>query len=981
MLTWRTGIAFAAETECAIAKVTDGSISPGASVSRPSTTATTKNLEVSDRLPKLLSAIDAEKNYPEDKFQAQVCVAWLHWVVAEYSLATVRLPKPLNVEGTPSEWTDVCALKAAYIKANCLTRNYQRPDSLIAFQAGLEALDRIWVGRGVGKQMRYWAELLLTEYCMLASQALQENETSFEDPNVVACFRAWAKFWSATSKSASGGYGFKGSVPRRRIWSEYYLALSRILEDDLPLPAGQLENISNESSARSQLRAELKNVEAVYQALLMGETTFPRADEERSEVESFVKLVLKNWTLLCGRGWREQDLGPGGRSGLSRGLLDILYAAAAKTFHSAVTLRALFVVHLSVAEFDVAFKAFDSYLEIIKKGQARVEKTGQAEAGLDDDATVLHTMGQCVHALCQYGRRQSAEKAHKLGAELEDRLAKLPQMKTAESGSRLTPESDSKNKAGAPVPTHIIALSWQAIGTAHAHWSRATYDAASRTEIQAKALRCLRRSLAADLGRSKDVRSFMILGVLLAERREITAAIEVVRTALMANKASQRSYSLLHGQYWLERSLVPMWHLLALLLSARQDYVSAARACEGAFEQFQDPNILFGQVEGGFRSEHLNDAEAEVPLGEYRRGLVDDMDDSEKMALLEVKMTQLSLVELMEGPEVAVNASYELLTLFSRLFGKVSSQRGLGAPPTREPPPKTSGTLRSIKGSILGSRSDRSRPPSRQPSAATTNERPATLTKRPATAVTAESSTADLYLSVDSPGGRRESPRPAPRRNLQHKSSLKKRSRSLSRKGTSSGPEPSQQTTVVDGDSFFTPTTEGDQSDFFTFASRKQQYRISSFSRGRTLPSLNSFLSSNSKSTDYSELSVEDTHSSADMLPPIQFPKDKEKMRRARLLVRVWLMIAGFYRNACMYEDCKAAVSEARELVEGLETEVARDPHASTAVNGAGWAEFKSIDDLWGDVWAEVSKRGVPRSQPRMVVPWSLKQGAVLTCC
>ena len=93
----------------------------------------------------------------------------------------------------------------------------------------------------------------------------------------------------------------------------------------------------------------------------------------------------------------------------------------------------------------------------------------------------------------------------------------------------------------------------------------------------------------------------------------------------------------------------------------------AARACEGAFEQFDDPAVLFGSpnLDGGYRSDHLNEAEAKA----RPRGLVDEMDDLEKEGIIEVKLTQLALVELLEGPEVAVNASHELLVLYGRLFG------------------------------------------------------------------------------------------------------------------------------------------------------------------------------------------------------------------------------------------------------------------------------------------------------------------------
>ena len=51
---------------------------------------------------------------------------------------------------------------------------------------------------------------------------------------------------------------------------------------------------------------ELKKVEIIFQGLLYTETKFPRADEQRTEVEQFVDRVMQNWIILNGHGWKEQ---------------------------------------------------------------------------------------------------------------------------------------------------------------------------------------------------------------------------------------------------------------------------------------------------------------------------------------------------------------------------------------------------------------------------------------------------------------------------------------------------------------------------------------------------------------------------------------------------------------------------------------------------------------------------------------------------
>ncbi|KAL6866938.1 putative filamentation protein Rhf1 [Trichoderma novae-zelandiae] len=944
----RECLTLTAETECAISKVT-------AAATQPS------DLDVPNRLPRLMAVIESESR-AEERFQAQVCVGWLHWVVGEYSLALERLPKSLTAEipdidpaNTASEWTSVCALKAAYLRANCLMRDGLRLPALAALQEGLPSLERVWSGHGIRKQLRYWSELFLTEHCMLTSEALHNSEIFLDDPNSISSFRSWAKYWKIMSAPVTGGFGFKGSVPRRRIWNEYYLALSRILENDLPYPTGQAEKMVDDMSARSQLRVELQRAELAYQALLLSETAFPRADEERAEIETFIKQVMMNWSILCGRGWSEQDLGQGGRDLLSRSVLETLYSAATRTYHSTTILRSLFNVHLSVAEFDLAFKALDSYLDIVKKGKARVAKTGHVEPSLDDDKTALETMSQGVMVLCTYGHLQAAEKARQLGAELEEWLSKLPHVNVQENGTPVIAEDkeESQVQPDAP-PPQTVALAWQAIGLAHAHWSRMTTEAASRAEIQTKAIRCLRRSLAPEYGRSKDVRSFFGLGLLLAERRELATAIELVRSALMAVHGFEEDYNLFYGPYWQERSLIPLWHLLALLLSARQDYTMAARACEGALEQFKDPTVLFGKADSGFRSEHLNEAEKAAPP----RGLVDDMSDEEKVGILDVKMTQLALVELMEGPDVAVNASYELLTLFSRLFGSIDVQQPALKPPVVREPPKTS---RTFKSSIFGSRADRSRPPTKQMSNATLGEKSAT-SDRPATSHTTAPSIAPTVQVTAENGTRRSRSgslgTQTQRSESGRRNSLKKkttRSGSQRRRSSSLGGL-SHQATVVGDD----PTDH----DFFSTAGRRLQSRVANSSRGRTRSSMNSYLSTNSKYAD-DDLSGDVSFTLPHLLPLIKFPKDKERNQRTTILIKVWLMIAGFYRRAGMLEDCKGAIAEAQKLIQTLESDVAKDPASGPgSTRGASWGEKKSIDELWGDIFSELGLLALAKETP-----------------
>ena len=81
---------------------------------------------LSELIPELIAAIEAADGTPQDVFQAQVCLGWIHWTLSEPGLAVVRLPKEFDdtiiaslSEGEKglTKWTEVCIVKAGYIKS------------------------------------------------------------------------------------------------------------------------------------------------------------------------------------------------------------------------------------------------------------------------------------------------------------------------------------------------------------------------------------------------------------------------------------------------------------------------------------------------------------------------------------------------------------------------------------------------------------------------------------------------------------------------------------------------------------------------------------------------------------------------------------------------------------------------------------------------------------------------------------------------
>lgn len=71
----------------------------------------------------LKGVLENGKAYPEDVYQAQSCLAWIHWHAGEWNLAIADLPTQapdgLNAttekRSTLSDWTCVCMVKCAFI--------------------------------------------------------------------------------------------------------------------------------------------------------------------------------------------------------------------------------------------------------------------------------------------------------------------------------------------------------------------------------------------------------------------------------------------------------------------------------------------------------------------------------------------------------------------------------------------------------------------------------------------------------------------------------------------------------------------------------------------------------------------------------------------------------------------------------------------------------------------------------------------------
>ncbi len=830
-------------------------------------------------------------------------------------LYSSKKDKELTIRGREADGptsAGVAQLKEVYFKGDALSKQGSQGEAIETFESALPVISQTAPQLASSSDLRKWTELLLTSYCLCSSKTVRSSNSSTLGTDSLAAFRAWADFWErqpGNQNVAVGGKLEDAEVSRRHVWKEYYATISYILQNDLTCPTTHTTTAYNDHALRLVQKSELERVEHRYEQLLLAEVHFPKAESHSQEVEEWVDMAIRNWKVLAGSSWDEQALGAGGRAVLGPNILEILYRAATKTYHSTHILRQLFTVHLALAHFDLALKAFDTYFDIVKKAKLRVEKTGIEEAGLDTDDELLETASRCITALCRFGGLEAAEKAKDLAHYLECWLeghdpcgTGSPAVDGGVNGAQKMIAKDDYGEAHTISP-QVLVQTWRSIGIARAQFARLTHDPKARGQYQLKAIDNLTKALSAAFMQSDDIDALYALALILAERRQIDEAILVVGQALApkhesASAAYADSYS---GRYARERSLIPLWHLLALLFSANEEFTEASQACEGAFKQFGRMDVLFGDADAPYQSEHLNRLQ-EKPV---KKVVLDDMDDFERETVLEVKMTQLILTEVQDGPEEAINGTEELLSLYTRLFGNPSTP-AVSPPKSSEHPPTTSnGTLRSVKGSIFGRRRRR------DASGATlvsTSEKPATPPSavNPKIQVTGENGT---------------SPTKYRHGHHSHKSEhlLRKKSQSSMKHRNVSAPVP--------------PDQNQQQTQQITPVSNTHDDLLNEV--GYQIPQ---------------------TSLSARLCTPVtRFSAEQGKRHKVGILARVWLLIAGFYRRAEQWEDAKAAIDAAYELVEGMEGEIIRDTSGKIHTDERGWGVGKCVEELWGDIWAEVS--------------------------
>lgn len=150
------------------------------------------------------------------------------------------------------------------------------------------------------------------------------NSSPYSDPRHVEIALKLFRLWAALPSVKQGLAVPKPShldasttLSRTAIWKAYYGFLTTVLQDGLVYTA------PNDGPERPQLASELRRIESICEGNLLREVKFPTASSNNSDVEEWVEQVIRNWEVLCGPHWQDQDLGEGGQNAVGRNVLDV----------------------------------------------------------------------------------------------------------------------------------------------------------------------------------------------------------------------------------------------------------------------------------------------------------------------------------------------------------------------------------------------------------------------------------------------------------------------------------------------------------------------------------------------------------------------------------------------------------------------------------------------------------------------------------
>jgi len=337
-----------------------------------------------------------------------------------------------------------------------------------------------------------------------------------------------------------------------------------------------------------------------------------------------------------------------------------------------------------------------------------------------------------------------------------------------------------------------------------------------------------------------------------------------------------------------------------------------------------------------------------------------DVECDDLQRVIDLQISYLALVELIDGPEAALNHSGELLGLYSALFGRF--EVGDVKPPMEQnliPPKSSAGTVHSIRGSIFSRRKPTL---TNAPSPTTASLASAAYTEKSARPMTQASQAPTIQVTDESGKSPPRKHHHLIHRHHDHDSSSKQLS-----KGARQPRDPivrdntqkQQQSPVTSTDGQTVSTSTTDAADHASPISAQHDSRPEAkqplgevphnvTSHEKAPPPLG-----HSEQPPEQDVRLPVIHANTSSTSPIpRFPKALAQKHALVVLNKMWLTVATLYRRCHMFEDCREAIEEAAKAATRIEAIITATDSSARALANAGWGGGgKSSDETWADVY------------------------------
>ncbi|ODQ66592.1 TPR-like protein [Nadsonia fulvescens var. elongata DSM 6958] len=361
------------------------------------------------------------------------------------------------------------------------------------------------------------------------------------------------------------------------------------------------------TSVPPNLTSELEEVSKLVEKVLLSSQSIPKANDSNAPVESYVDMILQNWSSMVELNEVTGLVESKLSISMTQKIKDTIYQAIERTFHSRSLLCHLVTITLALGQYEETLAAFQIYLDY--EEQYRIQKQSGAQdkatTSSDNDASIIKTISSAIHLFVHV--KYDGVKAK----ELADKLRGW--MNTDTSPKVKSTSFNAYNK--------LIASVYSNIGAAYFLYSQQSAIVEDHLDALALAIESYQTALSFD---SSSVYIYFDYALLLAKSKKITEAVTIAKKGLIIDKTQ-----------------VALWHLLALLLSSFQNYDSAYKIiC----------NTLDDAVKGA-------DVDSWC-----------DFPTTKKEDLLQLKITQVALIEAYQGVAKAIESVIDVFAMYGKLY-------------------------------------------------------------------------------------------------------------------------------------------------------------------------------------------------------------------------------------------------------------------------------------------------------------------------